>query len=162
MSKTMNAIIQQKWHEGFVLGYDCVTYGSGDVVFANAYSCYDPNTGETSLHWTPLCDTTLGSILKYNDDIWTEVDIFRDPFEFEDQYIVFGPGSMGNEGYIASVTPDNDLNWSVFFTHSNPIMGAHVEGRKIIAKGETGFIAHINIDNPAEISVTHESYKKDM
>lgn len=30
-----------------------------------------------------------------------------------------------------------------------------MEGRTIVAKGETGFIARINIDNPAGISVTH-------
>ena len=154
-------IINQKWREGFVLGYDCIAYGDGRVVFANAYSTYDPNTHETTLYWSPLCDTTLASILKYNDDVWTKVDIFRHPFEFEGQKIVFGDGGMGNEGYIASVTPDNDLNWSLFFTNSNPIMRAEIRGRTIVAYGETGFIAHINIDNPADISVTHENAIRD-
>ena len=150
-------IIQNKWRESFVLGYDCIAYGDGSVVFASAYTSYDPNTYETKLYWTPLCDTTVESILKYNDDIWTEVDFFRHPFDFEGQRIVFGDGGMGNEGYIASTTPDGDLNWSMFFTNSNPIIGAHMEGRTIVATGETGFIAHINIDNPADIAVTHEN-----
>ena len=148
-------VIQQKWRDGFVLGYDCIAHDDGSVVFASAYSAYDPNTSETRLYWTPLCDTTVDSILKYNDDIWTEVDIFHGPFEFEGQRIVFGDGGMGNEGYVASTTAEGDLNWSLFFTNSNPIMRAHMEGRTIVAKGETGFIARINIDNPAGISVTH-------
>ena len=160
-SNKLNGTIQQKWREGFVVGYDCIAYGDGQIVFANAYSVYDPNTHETTLYWSPLCDTTVASLLKYNDDIWTEVDIFRDPFEFEGQKIVFGDGGMGNEGYIASVTPDNDLNWSLFFTNSNPIMRAEMRGRTIVAYGETGFIAHINIDNPADISVTHEKSIRD-
>ena len=97
------------------------------------------------------------TILQYNDDVWTEVDIFRHPFEFEGQKIVFGDGGMGNEGYIASVTPDNNLNWSLFFTNSNPIMRAEMQGRTIVAYGETGFIAHIDVDYPANISVSHEN-----
>lgn len=155
-------IIQQKWREGFVLGYDCIAYGDGSLVFANAYSMYDPNTHETTFYWTPLCDTTVESILKYNDDIWTEAGIFDGPFEFEGQRIVFGDGAMGNEGYVSSTTLEGHLNWSLFFTNSNPIMRAYMEGRTIVAKGETGFIAQINIDNPADISVTHENFIKDM
>lgn len=161
ISKALHRLIQQKWRESYVLGYDCIAFGDGRVVFANAYSSYNPNNGETKVYWTPLCDTTVESILRYNDDIWTEVDIFRDPFEFGGQKIVFGDGGMGNEGYVASVTADNQLNWSLFFTNSNPIIGAHIEDRTIIAKGETGFIAHINIDNPADISITHENFIKD-
>lgn len=154
-------VIQDKWRESFVLGYDCLAYGDGRVVFANAYSLYDPNNGETTLYWTPLCDTTVESILRYNDDIWKEVDIFHGALEFEGQKIVFGDGGMGNEGYIASITPDNELNWSMFFTNSNPIMRAEMNGRTLIAYGETGFIAHINIDNPSDISITHENSFKD-
>ncbi|WP_370234025.1 MULTISPECIES: hypothetical protein [Henriciella] len=157
-SNKLNETIQQKWREGFVVGYDCIAHGTGRVVFANAYSLYDPNTHETTLYWSPLCDTTVASLLKYNDDIWTGVDIFRDPFEFEGQKIVFGDGGMGNEGYIASVTPENDLNWSLFFSNSNPIAHAEMQGRTIVAYGETGFIAQINIDNPADISVTHKDF----
>jgi hypothetical protein len=162
VSGTLNSTIQQKWRDGYVVGYDCIAYGNGEIVFANAYSVYDPNTHETAIYWSPLCDTTLASLLKYNDDIWTQVDIFRHPFEFEGQKIVFGDGGMGNEGYIASVTPENDLNWSLFFTNSNPIMRAEMQDRTILAYGETGFIARINIDNPADISVTHANFIKDM
>lgn len=67
---------------------------------------------------------------------------------------------MGNEGYIASVTPENDLNWSLFFSNSNPIARAEMQGRTIVAYGETGFIAQINIDNPADISVTHKDFTR--
>lgn len=155
ISNALNSTIQKKWREGFVVGYDCIAYGDGRIVFANAYSAYNPNTHETTNYWSPLCDTTLASLLKYNDDVWTQIDIFRHPFEFEGQKIVFGDGGMGNEGYIASVTPENDLNWSLFFTNSNPIMRAEMQNRTLLAHGETGFMARINIDNPADISVTH-------
>ncbi|MCA9177380.1 MAG: hypothetical protein KDB14_23005 [Planctomycetales bacterium] len=161
MADKMNPTLQKKWREGFVVGYDCIAFGDGQIVFANSYSAYDPNTHETTLYWTPLCDTTLESLLRYNDDIWTEVDIFRHPLEFDGQKIVFGDGGMGNEGYVASVSSDNNLNWSMFFTNSNPIIRAEMDGRTIEAYGETGFIARINIDDPRETSIAHETFKRD-
>lgn len=160
--KAINEIIQSKWREGYAVGHDCIAYGDGKITIAQSYSVYDPNNGETTTYWSPFCDTTIGSMLSYYEDIWTQVDAYHGGFEFEDQRIVFGDGGMGNEGHVASVTPDNHLNWSLFFTNSNPIIRAEMQGRTLVCYGETGFIAKINIDNPANISVAHESFQKDM
>lgn len=154
----MTEKIQAKWQAGYVVGYDGIVYGDGKVVMANAYSTYDPNNGKTQLYWSPLCDTTLASIESYNDDVWVEVDIFHGSFEFEGQTIVFGDGGMGNEGYVASITKDNKLNWSLFSTVSNPIMKAEMQGRTLICYGQTGYVAKISIDDLTQVSVTHRDH----
>lgn len=153
-----NKIIQRKWRESYVVGHDCITYGDGKVTIAQSYNVYDPNTGDTETHWSPYCDTSVESMLSYYEDIWTEVDIFHGSFDFEGQRIVFGDGGMGNEGYVASITPENDLNWSLFFTNSNPIIRAEMQARTLICYGETGWIGKIDIDKLSDISVSHESY----
>ena len=159
----MKTKIQAKWREGYVLGHDCIALSDDHIIMAYAGSIYNPNNGETTVYWRPFCDTTVAGMQKYEEDLWTEIDIYHGPFEFEGQKIVFGPGAMGNEGYVASVTPDNDLNWSIFFTTSNPIMRAEMKGRDLICYGETGFIATINIDDLTKISVTHhESHTADV
>ena len=150
----MNKLIQSKWREGYVIGFDCLAYGDGRVVIAHTYTLYDPNTDVTQRFWSPLCDTTLEGMTKYDEDIWTAVDIFHGTFEFEGQTIVFGDGGMGNEGFVASVGPDNTLNWSLFSVFSNPIMKAEMKDRTLICHGETGLQMAINIDNPTNVKIT--------
>ena len=149
----MSNLIQSKWREGYVIGFDCLAFGDGRVVIAHTYALHDPNTDETERFWSPLCDTTVEGMTKYDEDIWTAVDIFHGAFEFENQKIVFGDGGMGNEGYVASLGPDNVLNWSLFSTFSNPIIRAEMDDRTIICSGETGLKMRINIDNPIDVQI---------
>lgn len=153
MNDRMNDKIQAKWKESFVLGQDCIAYGDGRVVLANTYGVFDPNTNTQKRYWFPHCDTSVAGLEKYDQDLWTEVDIFHGAFEFESQKIVFGDGGMGNEGYVASITPDNQLNWSIFSTFSNPIMKAEIVGRKLICYGETDITLEIDMDNLTSILV---------
>jgi len=143
-------IIQEKWKQGWLPGFDCITYGDGTFTIASTYSVYDPNNGETKQYWSPLCDTTFDNIIKYDDDIWTEVDIYHGAFEYDNQKIVFGDGGMGNEGYIASTDLKGDLNWAIFFTFSNPIIDHH-----LICYGDSGVIViDIDLNDITKIKVT--------
>ncbi|MEE9406956.1 MAG: hypothetical protein V3V28_02655 [Polaribacter sp.] len=118
--------IQDKWKKGFVLGYDCITYANDEIVIGSVYRTKNSNNGEIKQSWIPKCDTQLEKIEKYNNDIWVECEIYNGSFEFENQKIVFGDGEMGNEGFIASTKLNGELNWSIFFTFSNPIFKAEV------------------------------------
>lgn len=149
----MNEKVQTKWREGYALGQDCIAFGDGRIVMANTYSVVDSDTNRATQYWFPLCDTTLESLEKYDEDMWTEVDIFHGFFEFENQTIVFGDGGMGNEGYVASIDADKKLNWSIFFTFSNPIIRAEMVDRQLICYGDTGAVIKINIDELTSISV---------
>lgn len=146
--------IQQKWKQGFLLGYDCIVYASGNIVIGESYSAYNPNNGETKRYWSPLCDTTLEKIEKYNDDIWTECDIWHGSFEHQGQKIVFGDGGMGNEGYIASTTLNGELNWSIFFTFSNPICKVEIIEGKLICYGDSGTKISIDKNELTQIKIT--------
>jgi len=153
--------IQQKWKEGFLPGFDCIVFGNGDFIMGNACSVYNPNNGETKQYWSPLCDTTLDKIVKYQEDIWVEVDIFHGAFEYEGQKIVFGDGGMGNEGYIASTTLSGVLNWAIFFTFSNPIHKAEIINKQLICYGDSGTKISINLNKLTSIQVeTDKDYYK--
>ncbi|WP_299435673.1 hypothetical protein [uncultured Aquimarina sp.] len=152
----MNKKIQDKWKEGAVVGYDCITYGDGYMVMANTYCVEDSETNEVKRHWFPLCDTTLTGIERYDEDIWSEIDIFHGSFTHKDKTIVFGDGAMGNEGYVASLNEDKTLDWSIFFTFSNPIIKAKVAVNYLICYGDTGCVIKINLDNLTEINVSYE------
>ena len=151
--KTSQQKIQQKWKEGYVLGYDCITHSNGEIVIGEPYSVYDPNNKKTKRYWSPICDTTLDKIEKYNEDIWTECDIWHGAFEYNNQKIVFGDGGMGNEGYIASTTKEGLLNWSIFFTFSNPICKAEVIENKLICYGDGGIKITIDLNELSNIKV---------
>ncbi len=161
LKNTMNnnqTKIQEKWNNGFVLGYDCLTFGNGEVVIGNFYSTYDPNNGEIKQYWSPICDTTLDKIQKYNEDIWTPVEVFHGSFSsviYGKQTFVFGDGSMGNEGYIASTTLKGELNWSMFFTFSNPIHKAEIIEGKLICYGDTGTKITIDLNELTKVKVEH-------
>ena len=145
--------IQEKWKEGFVLGYDCVTFADGTIVMADTYQTYDPNNGVTKRYWSPLCDTTLEKIEKYNTDIWTACDVFHGSFEHENQRFVFGDGAMGNEGYVASTTRNGELNWSIFFTFSNPICKAKIVDHQLVCHGDTGLVLTVDLSNLTNIQI---------
>lgn len=147
--------IQDKWKKGFVLGFDCITHAIGEVVIASVYSTEDSNNGEIKQYWSPLCDTTLEKIEKYDDDIWTECDIFHGSFEYKNQKIVFGDGGMGNEGYVASTALTGELNWSIFFTFSNPIHRAEIVDDLLICYGDTGTRIKIKLAELTNINVDY-------
>jgi hypothetical protein len=155
----MNKTIQEKWKKGFLPGYDCITFGDGTVTIANTYSVILTETSEHKRFWFPLCDTTLEGIQKYDEDIWTECDIWHGAFEYENQKFVFGDGGMGNEGYIASTTLNGDLNWALFSTFSNPIERAEVINNQLICYGDTGCVIQIDLKNITRIEVSHEENK---
>ncbi|WP_299247397.1 hypothetical protein [uncultured Aquimarina sp.] len=149
----MNKKIQDKWKEGFVIGFDCIAYGDGYVIMGNTYCVENSETKEVKRHWFPLCDTTLSGIERHNEDIWTEIDIFHGSFKYKDKTIVFGDGAMGNEGYVASLNEDKTLDWSIFFTFSNPIHKAEVKNEHLICYGDTGAIIDIDLNNITKIKV---------
>jgi len=147
--------IQEKWKDSFILGYDCIVYGNGKITIGEHYSCFNPNNNETKYYWTPICDTTLDKIEKYDDDIWTEVDIFHGSLVYKNQKIVFGDGGMGNEGYIASVKLNGELKWSIFFTFSNPICKAEIIDNHLICYGDTGTKININLKELHKIKIDY-------
>ena len=145
--------IQTQWKNDRAIGYDCIAFGDGRIVIANTYDVVLTETKEHKRYWFPLCDTTLEGIEKYDEDIWTCVDVFHGSFSHAGQTFVFGDGAMGNEGFVASVDADGNLNWSIFFTFSNPIVGAEIDGEHLVCFGETGTVVRIDLRELTQIDV---------
>jgi hypothetical protein len=76
MEKT-NEYIQAKWRAGLLPGIHCILFGDGQIIIANNYRLTDYNSKTSNQHWHPICDTNIGSLEKYNADIWTNVDVFH-------------------------------------------------------------------------------------
>lgn len=152
----MNDKVQAKWKDGLVVGHDCITFGDGRIVIANTYGVILTETGEAERFWFPLCDTTLAGLEKYDEDVWTPIDIYHGSFVHEGHTFVFGDGAMGNEGYIASLNAEGELNWSAFFTFSNPICRAEVTEGWLVCHGDTGCRIRIDPTHLTRIEVSHD------
>ena len=148
-----NTHLQNKWKDGLLPGIDCIVFGNGDVMIANTYCVMDSNTKEHSRHWHPLCDTTITSLEKYEHDIWTNIDIYHGAIMYGEQIIVFGDGSMGNEGFVASTDKNGDLLWGIFFTFSNPILSAKIIHDELICVSECEIQIKIQLKDLTKISI---------
>ena len=152
-----NDYVQNKWRKGLLPGIDCILFGNGNVTIANTYSITDTNTNKSKQLWFPLCDTTIASLEKYEDDIWTNIDIFHGAINYGEQRIVFGSGSMGNEGFVASTSKNEDLNWGIFFTFSNPIFNVNIINDELICFSELEIEIKVQLNNLTKISIENKS-----
>lgn len=157
MNKPMD-YIQHKWRSGLLPGVNCILYEDGKVVIANTYTMKDNDTNQSQWYWTPLCDTTIDSLEKYESDAWTNIDIFHGAIKHGEDTIVFGDGSMGSDGFVASTDKNGQLKWGIFFTFSNPIVSARVENGILICTSELDSEIHIKLDDLTQISIVQPSY----
>jgi hypothetical protein len=147
--------LQSKWNQGLLPGIDCILFGNGEVIIGNYYRLMDSETQKLSHYWSPLCDTTIDSLEKYSPDIWTAVDIYHGSVNTGDRTIVFGEGSMGNEGFVAAIEPGGSLHWAIFFTFSNPVCKAEVSGNLLVCTGDSGFRISIRLDDLTKIDISN-------
>ncbi|MGI4870956.1 MAG: toxin-antitoxin system YwqK family antitoxin [Janthinobacterium lividum] len=119
--------VQAKWADSHILGYDCLCYGDGSVTLLSIY------TAETGRYYAfPRADTTIEGIIKYNDDPWTEIQVYNSRVVRGDLTFVCGEGAMGNEGFVAA-TDANGLVWALFSTASNPFERLELVGTTLRA-----------------------------
>ncbi|MFN8367348.1 MAG: hypothetical protein U0Y96_08940 [Candidatus Kapaibacterium sp.] len=106
---------------------------------------------------SPICETSVNGIRKYSYDdnsMWVNIDPSTVTTITADGNIVtYGSGSMGNEGFVALTTKDNELIWAFFCTTSNPFIQAEIKDDKIFATTELGDIYIISLENPVKIDI---------
>ncbi|WP_138751367.1 hypothetical protein [Paenibacillus sinopodophylli] len=152
----MNNSIAEHWNlvERELPGINCIIFPDGVLTLLNCYSIYDPNTKERKKICSPLCDTTIDSIAKYNVECWTIVDAWVS-IDYQNGKIYGGDGQMGNEGYIACTDAEDRLVWGIFFENSNPIKSLEIKDNILIAINEhTELQIEINLENLTQIKMT--------
>ncbi|MDR2529156.1 MAG: hypothetical protein LBD04_09105 [Synergistaceae bacterium] len=152
----MNPIIAEHWgaedHE--LPGFNCIVYPDGTITILDCYSIQDSVTKEYELFCRPLCDTTIDSIEKYEASDWTGVDQWA-RIDYQGGSVIGGDGAMGNEGFIACTSENNNLLWGIFFSNTNPIKSLNIEGHLLIAINEHSEIRiEIDLENLTNIKMT--------
>jgi hypothetical protein len=106
----------------------------------------DSNTGDADWCCRPLCDTTIESIEKYEQDCWVVVDEWVNArVGYAGGFIIGGEGGFGGDGFIAHIDARGGLRWGFFFEQTNPIAGVELEGNMLRAINEHSEIA-VEID----------------
>ena len=145
----MNNVISKNWEQNQIPGIDCLTKADGTVVLLN---CFSNEEGQP--YSFPFCETTVESLLKYDEDVFTEIQTFVE-IESEQKNFKFiaGEGRMGNEGFIAQIAADNNLIWALFFEHSNPFKKLEIHGEKLHAFSTAGHIYIVDITEPENVDI---------
>jgi hypothetical protein len=149
----MNEIVLNHWINNEIIGIDCLLKEDGSVIIMKSYSV--KQDAKEVYFSSPVCETSINGIEKFDNDIWTSIDIFTEKINIDNNTIVFGgEGGMGNEGFIACTDDANNLKWALFFTNSNPFYKIEFVKGKINAYTSTDLKYQIDIQNPEIIKIS--------
>ncbi|WP_145413963.1 hypothetical protein [Paenibacillus xylanexedens] len=153
----MNSLIMEHWsaEQQALPGVNCIAFADGTVIILDIRTYFDPNNNERTMSVSPLCDTTIESMVKYNPDCWTMVDAWTS-VDYQGGKIIGGDGQMGNEGFIACTDAEDRLVWGIFLENTNPIKKLSVSGNAIIAINEHDELCvEINMENIVDIKMAY-------
>ena len=146
----MNDLVLNHWlNESSLPGVDSVAFRNDNIVILN---CYRNEEGKEFAF--PFCDTSIKDLIKYDEDIWTQVQTFAQTEDVASGFIyIGGEGGMGNEGFIACLDSDRLFVWSVFFEHSNPFEKLELDAEHIYAFSTSGKTYKLRKDDPRSIVI---------
>ncbi|WP_217603413.1 hypothetical protein [Chitinophaga sp. GbtcB8] len=151
---TAREVIQQNWRKQILLGCEGIVFNDGNIIILDFYTTIS-NT-QRSYYISPICDTTLSSIEKYNNDPWVEVTIHPQHIKLENGDTIYcGEGGMGNEGFVAMEDKDGNLKWAFFSTQSNPFVGIDLMNDTIRAHSTYDRYYDINLLSPENIKISN-------
>ena len=117
--------IQEHWQKSLVYGFPSILYKNGDVQFITINNKANPNLPQTfnlEYELVFLERTNLETELKKYDDVWSEFQAYGTVERSNGTILKYGEGAMGNEGFIAKLNTNNELEWILFSTCSNPFI----------------------------------------
>jgi hypothetical protein len=153
-SKNPLSLLEEKWQSGYGLHIDGLVFADGRVVLCDCVKL--KRDGRSIPLASPIGDSTLDSILKYDDDPWvalTELD--RSEIAESNVKISCGEGAMGNEGYVAVTALDTGrLIWMAFFTCSNPFEALKLVDGEILAENSYEQEWIFPLDHPERVRIS--------
>lgn len=148
----MKNYMKNRWDQEELIGVNSLVKKDGTVVIINFTNVKLDN--EIKYFIQPVCDTTISSLEKYDDDIWTEVQplcSFKD--ETTGNKYVGGEGGMGNEGFVVCLSPNDEPNWGLFLVNSNPFYDIKMNDGIIEAISSSDLKFLIDINFPEKVQV---------
>jgi len=147
-----NQELVEHWRSGEVLHIDGITFLSGVVTLVTSFTLQKGAT--IRCHAQPLADTSVDSLLKYDQSIWVPVTTLNSLSWSQTTTVVCGEGPMGNEGFVAATdSQSNHPLWVLFSSHSNPFTALSREGEQIVAEAGYGQSWRIPLGEPASFSI---------
>lgn len=123
---------------------NCILYADGKIIILNCTTYYNSETKKSRTVIRPLCDTTLDSILMYNQKPWVAVDEWSSISDGTGTYIS-GGGAYGSDGFVAHTDMEGNFIWGMFFNFTNPIKDLKIEADHLTGISEHDD-AKINVD----------------
>jgi len=151
----VNQELIERWRSGDVLHVDGIAFPSGVVTLMTSFTM---RTGTTiRCHAQPLADTSVASLLEYDESIWVPVTTLDSLGWTPAIKIVCGEGPMGNEGFVAATEPQSNFPlWVLFSSHSNPFTALSREGDHIVAEAGYGQSWRIPVAEPTRFSIADD------
>lgn len=148
----INQDLLEHWRAGEVPHVDGFVFSSGAVTLLTSYTL---SRGATVRCYAGLlADTTLASLLQYDQSLWVQVTTLASLSWTETTEVVCGEGPMGNEGFVAATdSREHRLLWVLFSTCSNPFTALTREGNCIIAEAGYDQSWRIPFADPVNFSI---------
>ncbi|MFQ0971360.1 MULTISPECIES: hypothetical protein [Gilliamella] len=97
----------------------------------------------------------LNLFLDKDPDNITNIDITKKITITNGNQCFLGEGSYGSEGFIAYLTPKDDLKWVIYFETSNPFINAtELPNHFLIVESSADFKIVIELNNPINLILT--------
>lgn len=114
---------------------NCIVYPNGTITLLEFNVFYDSDTNISHAEILPICDTTIESIMKYDDAPWVCIDEWC-IIDTEIGRFSCGDGAFGNDGFVAHTDCGGKLVWALFFNKTNPIKDLKINGDFLIGQSE--------------------------
>lgn len=143
-------LLQNKWLNNQLIGldliYDCTELIRFiDIDFIKNSQLTHSYQKEYFLSYEG--DTTLNTLLKDNDDIWSEIQINNKVFVDDKHIVLCGEGEMGNDGFIVKTDINNNIKWFLYSTTSNPFINIKQKENNIYIQSTSNFYIVLNLIN---------------
>jgi len=135
-------------------GRNCILYPDGTVVVLSLYSSINADGTDKRIYISPVCDTTVQSLEKYDNDLWRDIEVHPCHFVLPNgDCIKFGEGCMGEEGFVCCEDASGKLKWAFFCGSLNPFCDAELETANSIRVYSTNkYTMVIDLERPWKIS----------
>lgn len=149
-------VIQEKWLNDQILGLDVIVNNEFIVRAINIFSTKNESLVSTFYREYKITvgnEIFLNDLINLYDDPWSEIQIY-DTLELDDKIIYCGEGEMGNEGFIVQTDKNNNIEWMLFSSESNPFIKIEKTDELIYIKSTHNFYILLNSINN-EVSIVN-------